>query len=227
MTGQGSEAKAIWQEPEFARTWVRSDGAASMLELPRRLAAALVADDRPQSQLVVDVASGPGDFLGVLLQELPEARGIWVDASETMLEEARVRLAPFEGRVSFLLGDMTQLAQLDLPQGLDVLVSSRALHHLDREELVSFYRSAAERLAPGGWLFNLDHVGPAEIWDARLRRIRRRFVAPSPPQASHHHNYPLTSVADHLDALHAAEIQYVELVWRAFYTCLFAGRKAD
>jgi hypothetical protein len=39
----------------------------------------------------------------------------------------------------------------------------------------------------------------------------------------HHHNYPLTSVQDHLDAFAAAGITDVELPWRAFYTCLFMG----
>ena len=61
------------------------------------------------------------------------------------------------------------------------------------------------------------------MWDQRLRAARKEFgVTPDGPK--HHHNYPLTSVQDHLDAFAAAGITDVEVPWRAFYTCLFMGR---
>jgi predicted short-subunit dehydrogenase-like oxidoreductase (DUF2520 family) len=59
-----------------------------------------------------------------------------------------------------------------------------------------------------------------------LRAVRTRFQPQAPKSAPHHHNYPLTSVRDHLDALAAAGLDDVEVVWRAFVTCLFAARAA-
>jgi len=82
-------------------------------------------------------------------------------------------------------------------------------------------------LAPGGWLVNLDHIGPAgpgDTWDKRLRTARKQFGAQS-NGPKHHHNYPLTSVDDHLRALAAAGFTDVEVAWRAFFTCLFMARK--
>ena len=109
----------------------------------------------------------------------------------------------------------------------DVITTSRAVHHLDRAGLFGFYQQAASLLNPGGWLINLDHIGPAgpgDVWDKRLRAARKQFgVVPGGPQ--HHHTYPLTSVGDHLQAFAAAGFCDVEVAWRAFFTCLFMGRK--
>src|SRR6202000_2112829 len=97
-----------------------------------------------------------------------------------MLELAQEKLAPFGDRVEYRIADMTDLDGAGLPGQVDVLVTSRASHHLDAAGLTSFYQAAARRLAPGGWLVNLDHIGPASqagppavagpdhVWDQRL-----------------------------------------------------------
>ena len=228
MTQQGQAAAAIWQEADFAQSWAQGDTFRDMLEFPRRMAAAIVAADNPEPACIVDVGSGPGAFLAVFLEQFPSARGVWTDASKAMLDLARERLAPFGDRVDYHIADMTDLAAAAVPSGVDVITTSRAAHHLDRAGLAGFYAQAAAKLAPGGWLVNLDHIGPAgpgEVWDKRLRAARKQFgVAQS--GTKHHHNYPLTSVQDHLDAFGAAGITDVEIPWRAFYTCLFLGRKA-
>ncbi len=227
MSSQGAEATREWQDREFAQSWVAADHFEGLLGLPRRIAAAIVSADRPDSTLILDVASGPGAFLTAMLDELPTATGIWSDTSTAMADEARVRLAAFAGRVEFKEVDMTDLPAAGLPSGIDAIVTSRAAHHLERAELGRFYAQAKEILAPGGWLVNLDHIGPVEVWDRRLRAVRSRFVPSGAEGPKHHHNYPLTSVSDHLDAYAEAGIDDVEVVWRGFYTCLFMGRKAD
>jgi SAM-dependent methyltransferase len=238
MTAQGEEAAAAWRVPDYARTWAERDSLRDLLDFPRHLAAAIVAEDNPAPGVILDVGAGPGAVTEVFLEEFPDARGIWTDASDAMLEMARERLAPFGNRVEYHIVDMTALKDAPLPPAVDVITTSRAAHHLDRDGLFAFYASAADRLAPGGWFVNLDHIGPAskdgpageagydEVWDARLRRVRNRFgVTADGPK--HHHNYPLTSFADHFAALDAAGITDAELAWRSFYTCLFMGRKSD
>jgi SAM-dependent methyltransferase len=238
MTQQGQQAAAAWRDAGFARSWAERDSFRDFLDLPRQMAAVIVAGDNPEPACIVDIGAGPGAVLAVFLGQFPSARGIWADASEAMLALAKERLAPFGDRVDYRVADMTDLAGVGLPAGADVITTSRAAHHLDREGLFAFYAQAAALLAPGGWLVNLDHIGPAsaagppgaagldDVWDRRLRAARKRFGA-SPDGPRHHHNYPLTSVSDHLDAFAAAGITDVEVVWRAFYTCLFMGRTAS
>jgi SAM-dependent methyltransferase len=225
MTEQGQRVAAVWQDPTFANAWSEGDTMADILGFPRRLAAALIAYDRPQVSLVVDIGSGPGAFLAALLDEFPDARGVWSDASEAMRARARDALVVYGDRVEFRVADMTDLAGGGIPGGADVILTSRAAHHLDRTGLASFYTEAAEHLAPGGWLINLDHTGPDEVWDQRFRAVRPRFAPPRREEPKHHHNYPLTSLEDHLDGYARAGIYDVEVAWKAFYTCLFMGRK--
>lgn len=225
MTELGQQVAEIWRDPQYARAWMHGDTLADMLVFPRSLAAALVAQDRPEVRTVVDIGSGPGAFLATFLDTFPQAQGVWSDASEPMLEAARENLGRFGDRVSFVLADMTDLARAGLPETADVMLTSRAAHHLDQPALQTFYTAAAGRLLPGGWLVNLDHIGPEDRWDKRFRALRPAFNKGGTTETKHHHNYPLTSIEDHLDALTAAGITDREIAWRAFYTCLFMGRK--
>lgn len=214
---------AFWTERETALGWAAGDAQGDLLRLPRLIAAEVVAIDRPQPAVVADIGSGPGDFLAVFLRRFPEARGIWCDISTTMEELGRDRLAGFDGRVEYRIADMTDLSGLST--GLDVIMTSRAVHHLDRDGLHAFYRDTAAHLAPGGWLVNLDHFGPDERWNARLREARARLVPRTSEQKPHHHNYPLTGVEDHLHALRAAGFTDAETPWRGFVTALFMARR--
>lgn len=225
MTVQGRRAARPWQDTSFARAWSDSDTLTDLLRLPRAIAAALVAQDEATVGTVLDVASGPGAFLATFLDAFPHAVGVWLDASEAMHEQATANLDRFGERVRFVVGDMTALRASGVPEPVDVVTTSRATHHLDRPGLHAFYAEAAGLLAPGGWLINLDHIGPSDVWDRRLRAIRPRFLAPVPDEPKHHHDYPLAGVRDHLDALARAGLDDNEVAWRAFYTCLFAARR--
>jgi SAM-dependent methyltransferase len=236
MTAQGEQAAAAWRDEDFARSWAAGDSFRDLLGFPRRMAAEIVGEDNPAPATIVDVGAGPGAVLEIFLQRFPQARGIWTDASSAMLDLAHEQLAPFGDRVEYHLADMTDLDGARLPSNVDVITTSRASHHLDRAGLAAFYATAAKYLKPGGWLVNLDHIGPAsqagppaaagadDVWDQRLRAVRKKFDVSDGPKLKHHHNYPLTSVQDHLDAFAAAGINDVEVPWRAFYTCLFMGR---
>lgn len=226
MTAPENPIISIWKDAEFAQRWAATDGMADMIELPRGITVALIAHDRPQTRLVVDLGSGPGAYLEAFLEALPGCSGIWLDASEAMLQQARERLERFGDRVDFRLGDMADLPAAKLPDGVDAVITSRALHHLKGERLAGFYREVAGHLAPGGWLANLDHTGPVDVWDRRFRAIRKAFIGPDNDQGKHPHDFPFSSVREHLDALAGAGLVDTEVAWKAFYTCLFVARKA-
>ena len=50
----------------------------------------------------------------------------------------------------------------------------------------------------------LTIVAPNSTLGDILRAVRKQFVPPESRRAKHHHNYPLTSAADHLEAFAAA-----------------------
>jgi SAM-dependent methyltransferase len=213
-----------WSSADYAASWQKADGMSSILELPWAIATTMIGRDRAPRR-VVDVGSGPGTFLGSVLRAYPDAHGVWVDASPGMREQAEKRLAPFAGRVQFVVEDAARLADIDVAKDADVVLNSRVAHHFDRDGLVSFYAAAAGLLRPGGWLVTLDHILPPGDWDRRYRDVLPLFAGPSAGKPTHPHYFPFPTMADHFSALQKAGLTDCDLAWRTFYTCLFMGRR--
>ena len=213
-----------WMDEKLAARWTAADSLKEMLVVLRRISATVVAADRPGTALVVDIGSGPGDYLSTMLDTFPAARGVWTDVSPAMEDIARPALASYRDRVEFRLVDIEDLSPL--PAQADVITTSRASHHLDAATLARFYASAAAHLAPGGWLVNLDHVLSPGAWDRRLRDARTAMIPRKKEGTGHSHDQPLPTVEEHLAGLAAAGFDDVAMPWRSFYTVLFMARKA-
>ena len=168
---------------------------------------------------------GEGPYLAELLRTFEGARGTWLDSSEPMLERARETLAGLGGRVTFVVAPAEKLGTAGV-EPADVVVSSRALHHLTPVDLARAYREVRELLRPGGWFFNLDHVGAAGDWEQRYRRIREQFTGKRRRELQpHREDEPLQPVADHLRYLEQAGFAAVDVPWRLLYTALLAARR--
>lgn len=223
-TTDAGQVQGDWNDRAYVNDWMRNDGPRGLLELPWRIAGAISGLDREPS-LIIDVGSGPGHFLATFLDRFPSARGVWVDLSPAMREQAEQELSRFAGRVDFVLGDAERLADVDLPGGADVVTNSRVAHHFDPEGLVRFYRAAAGLLADGGWMVTLDHIRPDEAWDRRYRTIVPLFAGPGAGKPTHEHKYPFPTVPEHLSAMARVGLAEPELVWKSLYTALFMGRR--
>lgn len=214
---------ADWRRPDYARSWHDHDVLQDMLAFPRRVAAALIGHDATP-KTVIDVASGPGAFLEVFLDAFPDSHGVWTDGSPAMRELAVEPLARFGDRVEYHIAEMTDLSGIGAPHRADVLLTSRASHHLDAEGLTRFYAEVADRLRPGGWLVNLDHIAPDAGWDRRYRAVRAQFTGTRPGRTSHEHPFPPPSLDTQLRTLSAAGFEDVDIAWKAFGTVLIMGR---
>ena len=222
MTAGGLES---WHSGAFVEQWAGDDILADLLALPRRISAALVADDGHPVEHVVDVGAGAGPYLRVFLDAFPGARGTWVDSSAAMEELGPRELAPYGSRVEFVLADAERFGDAPVAAA-DVVVTSRMLHHFSPETLRAFYVAAHARLRPGGFLFDLDHCGAPPEWDARYRRIRSQFTGRRKRELKpHRHDFPLASVEERLAAVASARFEQPDVPWRTFYTALIAARK--
>jgi SAM-dependent methyltransferase len=214
-----------WESGAYAVEWASDDVLAGLLELPRRISTALVADSGIGVERIVDLGSGQGTYLDWFLRAFPSARGTWVDANGAMENLARERLAALGDRVDYVLADIERLDELDLGAA-DVITTSRVLHHFSAESLRRVYRVAHELLRPGGFLFNLDHVGAPGEWDARYRRIRDRFTGARRRELKpHRHDYPLPGPEEHLRWIADAGFETPDVAWRTFYTVLLVARR--
>lgn len=97
---------------------------------------------------VLDAGCGSGRVTELLLQRLPAGRVTALDASATMLDEARRRLAPFGDRVSYIQADLGRPLPLDGP--VDAVLSTATFHWVpDHDRL---FGNLAAVLAAGGLL---------------------------------------------------------------------------
>jgi len=89
---------------------------------------------------VLDIGTGDGRLLGLVLAVRPEATGVAIDFSPSMLDAARRRFAD-SGRVEVLEHDIGQT----LPSlgTFDVVVSSFAIHHCSNERKTGALRGGA------------------------------------------------------------------------------------
>jgi len=220
------ESHGSWQSAEYADAWASEDVMAPMLELPRRLTVALLADAGVDVRHVVDLGAGPGAYLKQVLEAFPNARGTWMDASDAMLDLAKAELDPFGDRVRYVVMDVEALEPSAF-EAADAVVTSRVLHHFTPDSLGRIYQATAEIVKPGGFVFNLDHVGsPDDTWHGTYRRVREQFFGGRRRQLRpHRQEGPLPPVEIHLDLMTAAGLEYADVPWRLLMTALMMARK--
>ena len=166
----------------LARTWVdRWDRQQERYMTDREERFAVITDvveasaGRPDP-LVIDIGCGPGSLAARVLDRLPEATVVGIDADPLLLGLA-ARTYPSE-RLRLVEADLRTTSWTDslaLPRAADAVVSTTALHWLDREQLAATYTASASLLRPGGVLVNGDHLfeGAEAPWLERLGRVVR------------------------------------------------------
>jgi tRNA (cmo5U34)-methyltransferase len=137
--------------------------AAEQFDILLRLAR---AGGRPVHRFL-DLGCGDGIVGAVLLGDWPEARGVFVDFAEPMLEAARVRLGCSPGQHVFCQADYGQPEWMDQVRPFapfDVVVSGFSIHHQEDERKRELYAEILGLLEPGGLFLNLEHVASRSAW---------------------------------------------------------------
>jgi tRNA (cmo5U34)-methyltransferase len=144
-----------WQTPNHALGYLEKAD-----RVPYRSAGeAALLDELPENvQRVLDLGSGDGRLLDLVLRARPAAGGVAVDFSPPMLERLQQRFAADE-RVQIMAHNLEDPLP---PLGLfDVVVSSFAIHHVVHERKRQLYQEIWNALSIGGVFCNLEHVASA------------------------------------------------------------------
>lgn len=180
---------------------------------------AMVLDMVPASaRRILDLGTGDGRLLALLLLDRPEAEGVAVDFSPTMLEAARSR---FRGHrnVTVVCHDLDH----PLPPlgSFDAVVSSFAIHHCTDDRKRGLYSEIYDRLLPGGTLCNLEHVASA------TPALQARFLAAMGiTEGTGDPSNKLASVEMQLDWLRQIGYQEVDCYWKWLELAVFGGNRA-
>jgi tRNA (cmo5U34)-methyltransferase len=164
---------------------------------------------------VLDIGTGDGRLLFMILAGHSNAGGIGLDFSPVMLQRAR---SQFAGNKNVQIVE----ANLDesLPQlgRFDVIVSSFAIHHCSHERKRSLYEEAYNMLSPGGIFCNLEHVASPtyRLHDRFMKSIGESVENEDPTNK-------LLDVQTQLEWLRAIGFEDVDCYWKWLELALLIG----
>lgn len=164
---------------------------------------------------VLDLGTGDGRLLSLVLMHCKNAEGVGVDSSPTMLDSANERFRD-NPSVQILSHDLEQ----PLPElgAFDAIVSSFAIHHCTNHRKRSLYAEIFDRLKPGGVFCNLEHVA------SPTASLHERFLKAADVTTEDEGNI-LLDVETQLEWLRALGFEDVDCYWKWLELCLFGGFK--
>ena len=200
--------------------WKTVDHALQYLALADTIAhwtegeAALIEEVPPDCRRILDLGTGDGRLLALLLLRCPKAEGIAIDFSPAMIARAGERFRG-DGRVRVLEHDLVE----PLPDlgSWDAVCSSFAIHHVSDERKRSLYQEIWEILDAGGVFCNLEHVS------SPTKRLHERFldVVGYPEDESN----ILLDVETQLSWLREIGFEDVDCLWKWRELALLVGVK--
>jgi tRNA (cmo5U34)-methyltransferase len=166
---------------------------------------------------VLDLGTGDGRLLELVKLSRPEATGVALDFSPTMLDKAHERFAG-DGSVRIVEHDLND----SLPDlaTFDAVISCFAIHHCEDGRKRELYGEVFNVLDPGGVFCNLEHVS------SPTQRLHERFrdalgVAPEEEDPSNR----LLDMQTQLRWLREIGFSDVDCHWKWLELALLGGVK--
>jgi len=203
-----------WQSVEHASAYLHRAE-----RVPHRSAgeAALLEEIPLSAHRVLDLGSGDGRLLELVLRARPQARGVALDFSPLMLERLRAR---FGSASTVDVVDHNLDDSLPFLGTFDVVVSSFAIHHLEHERKRELYEEIWALLEPGGVFCNLEHVASPSPY-AHERFLEAMGITAREEDPSN----KLLEVQRQLEWLRQIGFMDVDCYWKWRELALLVGRK--
>jgi phospholipid N-methyltransferase len=175
----------VWSEGDSARYSQLSQIAVPDREMQTETLLTLFPFTTADTFRVVELASGEGLLAQAILERFPRASMLALDGSELMRQQTAERLRSFGERAKVGAFDMLAEEWYDQLAGVDVVVSSLCIHHLDGAQKQHLFNAISARLSPRGALLIADLVAPqrpegwtlfANQWDASARERSERLT---------------------------------------------------
>ncbi|MDR3440103.1 class I SAM-dependent methyltransferase [Telmatospirillum sp.] len=179
----------------------------------------------------LDLGAGTGLLSELVLDRFPQSTLTAVDVSDSMAEQARLRLARFTDRVRIHIADYTRIP---LPSPVDAVISALSIHHLPDDEKRNLFRRVFDALQPGGLFINADQsLGPTPVaeqvyharWlaDVKASALAETELATALERSTRDRNAPM---GDQVTWLYEAGFAIADVAWKRYRFTVFWARKS-
>ena len=154
----------IWKLPAIVNRFLSYRGAIPMAQEQIGVMMSILKSIEGPIENFMDLGCGDGILGGTILGEFPTARGVFVDFSEPMLEQAREQLEEYADQLVFEnldYGDPAWVERIQTRGQFDAIVSGYSIHHQPDVRKRQVYEEIFSLLKPGGWFVNIEHVASA------------------------------------------------------------------
>jgi len=235
--------KSHWAQKDFSNQYLEDSDIyiverRRLFEILKSFYRCFLANKR--NNKILDLGCGDGILTQELLKIDESISATLVDGSEEMLTKAKKKLSGFEG-IKYVRASFQELLKKDVVlSNFDFVVSSLAIHHLDRNEKKSLFEYIYSRLNSGGYFVNIDVVfSPTEnlegwyllLWKEHIREVQTRLRLEGNYEdiveryRSNTDNQPDTLTVQ-LKALESTGFEEVDCFYKYGIFTIFGGKKS-
>ncbi|HLO31392.1 MAG TPA: class I SAM-dependent methyltransferase [Anaerolineales bacterium] len=154
----------IWKLPAIVDRFLSYRAAIPLAQEQIGVMMSILKTREQTMERFMDLGCGDGILGAALLGEYPSSRGVLVDFSEPMLEQAREQLKEYDSQLTFEnldYGDPAWVNRMQANGLFDAIVSGYSIHHQPDARKRQIYAEIFSLLKPGGWFVNIEHIAPA------------------------------------------------------------------
>jgi len=151
----------VWKLPAIVNRFLSYRAAIPMAQEQIGVMMSILKSRSQPVENFLDLGCGDGILGAAILGEYPSARGVFVDFSAPMLDQAREGLKEYASQLVFAnldYGESTWVNAVQAESPLDAVVSGYSIHHQPDGRKREVYAEIFSLLKPGGWFVNIEHV---------------------------------------------------------------------
>ena len=153
----------VWKLPAVVNRFLSHRAAIPLAQEQIGVMVSILKSRAQPVENFLDLGCGDGILGAAVLGEYPSSRGVLVDFSEAMLQQAREQLKEYAGQLAFEnldYGDPAWINGMDTYGLFDAIVSGYSIHHQPDARKREIYAEIFSLLKPGGWFVNVEHIAP-------------------------------------------------------------------
>ncbi len=161
----------VWKLPAIVNRFLSFRAAIPLAQEQIGVMMSILKSSAEPVEDFLDLGCGDGILGAAVLGAYPSSRGVMVDFSQPMLDQARTQLADFAGQLEFLNLDYGEPGWVQAVKDrapFDAIVSGYSIHHQPNERKAALYKELFGLLRPGGWFVNIEHIAPRSTLATQL-----------------------------------------------------------